>query len=84
MKVKVTIHQHLIKKLFQKSSRTFFSSLFKSLLIKLLNAPNKYNLESILQYYLKFIIAKPNLVPRALPSYSKKMPWDKLVQNLST
>ena len=35
-----------------------FSNLAKSLLIKLPNAPNKYNLESVFQY-LKFIIEKP-------------------------
>ena len=65
----------MLKKLYQKSSGIYFSSLVKSLLTKLLNAPNKYNLESVLQYYLKLIIAKSNLVPRALSSYSENIRW---------
>ena len=36
-----------------------FSNLAVSLSIKLPNAPNKYKLESIFQYYSKFIIEKP-------------------------
>ena len=39
--------------------KDFFSHLAESLLIKLSNAPNKYNIESVFQYYSKFIIEKP-------------------------
>ena len=39
--------------------KEFFSNLAESLLIKLPNAPNKYNIESVSQYYSKFIIEKP-------------------------
>ena len=39
--------------------KDFFSNLTKSLLIKLPNAPNEYTLESVFQYYSKFIIEKP-------------------------
>ena len=63
------------KKVYQKSPRIYFSGSVKSLLTKLLNAPNKYNLESVLQYHLKFIIAKSNLVPTALSSYSENIRW---------
>ena len=35
------------------------SNLGESLLIRLPNAPNKYNLESVFQYYFKFITGKP-------------------------
>ena len=34
-----------------------FSSLAESLLIKLLNPPDKYNLESVINYYSSFTIA---------------------------
>ena len=47
------------KKTLAKIFKDFFSNLAESLLIKLLNAPNKYNIESVFQYYLKFIIKKP-------------------------
>ena len=36
----------------------FFSNLAESLLIKLPNAPNKYDIESVFQYYSKFISEK--------------------------
>ena len=39
--------------------KDFFSNLADSLLIKLPNAPNKYDIESVFQYYSKFIIEKP-------------------------
>ena len=39
--------------------KDLFSNLAESLLIKLPNAPNKYNMESIFQYYSKFITEKP-------------------------
>ena len=37
--------------------KKFFSSLAKPLLIKLPNPPDKYNLESVMNYYSNFIIA---------------------------
>ena len=37
--------------------KKFFSSLAESLLIKLPNPPDKYNLESVMNYYSNFIIA---------------------------
>ena len=37
----------------------FFTNLVESLLIKLSNAPNKYNIESVFQYYSKLITEKP-------------------------
>ena len=39
--------------------KDFFSNLATSLLIKLLNAPYKYKVESVFQQYLKFITEKP-------------------------
>ena len=39
--------------------KDFFSNLVESLLIKLPNAPNKYDIESVFQYYSKFISEKP-------------------------
>ena len=39
--------------------KDFFSNLAEPLLIKLTNAPNKYNIEPVFQYYSKFIIEKP-------------------------
>ena len=39
--------------------KDFFSNLAESLLIKLPNAPNRYDIESVFQYYSKFIIEKP-------------------------
>ena len=47
------------KKAIAKILKGFFSNLAESLLIKLPNAPNKYNIQSVFQYYLKFIIEKP-------------------------
>ena len=47
------------KKTIVKIFKDFFSNLTKSFLIKLLNAPNKYNVKSVFQYYTKFIIEKP-------------------------
>ena len=47
------------KKTIAKIFKDFFSNLAESLLIKLPNAPNKYNIESVFQYYSKFIIEKP-------------------------
>ena len=38
--------------------KDFFSNSAESLLIKLPNALNKYNIESVSQYYSKFIIEK--------------------------
>ena len=38
--------------------KDFFSNLSESFLIKLPNAPNKYKIDSVLQYYSKFLIAK--------------------------
>ena len=37
--------------------KTFFSSLAKSLLIKLPNPPDTYNLEFVINYYSSFTIA---------------------------
>ena len=42
-----------------KMFKDFFSNLAESLFIKLPNAPNKYNIESVFQRYSKFIIEKP-------------------------
>ena len=39
-----------------KISKNFFSDLVESLLIKLLNPPDKYNLKSVIQYYSSFAI----------------------------
>ena len=39
--------------------KDFFSNLATSLLIKLLHAPYKYNVESVFQQYLKFVTEKP-------------------------
>ena len=36
--------------------KNFFSSLAESLLIKLRNPPDKYNLESVINYYSSFTI----------------------------
>ena len=47
------------KKDIAKVFKDFFSNLAESLLIKLPNAPNKYNIESLFQYYSKFVIEKP-------------------------
>ena len=47
------------KKTIAKIFKDFFSNLAESLLIKLPNAPNKYNIESVSQYYSKFIIEEP-------------------------
>ena len=51
----LTFDKRTIAKIF----KDFFSNLAESLLIKLPNAPNKYNIESVFQYYSKFIIEKP-------------------------
>ena len=42
-----------------KTFKDFFSTLAESLLIKLPNAPNEYDIESGFQYYSKFTIEKP-------------------------
>ena len=44
------------KKAIAKIFRDFLSNLAEYFLIKLPNTPNKYNLESVFQYYSKFII----------------------------
>ena len=49
----------MIKKTISKNFKDFSSNLAASLLIRLFNAPNKYNLESALQYYSECIIEKP-------------------------
>ena len=46
------------KKTIAKILKDFFSNLAESFLIKLPNASNKYNIESVSQYYSKFIIEK--------------------------
>ena len=51
----LSFNEKVIAKIF----KDFFSNLAESLLIKLPNAPNKYNIESVFQYYSKFIIEKP-------------------------
>ena len=51
----VTFDKLAVAKIF----KVIFSNLAESLLIKLPNAPNKYNIESVFQYYSKFIIEKP-------------------------
>ena len=40
-----------------KSLKNFFSNLVKSLLIKLPNPPDKYNLQSVIRYYSSFTIS---------------------------
>ena len=40
----------------KKTFKDFFSNLAESLSIKLPNAPNKYNIESVFPYYSEFII----------------------------
>ena len=47
------------KKTIAKIVKDFFSNLAESLLIKLPNAPKKYNFESVFQYYLQLITEKP-------------------------
>ena len=47
------------KKTIAKIFKDFFSHLVKSILSKLPNVPNKYNIEPVFKYYLKFIIEKP-------------------------
>ena len=47
------------KKAIAKMFKDFFQNLAESLLIKLPNTPNKYNTESVFQYYSKFILEKP-------------------------
>ena len=51
----LTFDRKTIAKIF----KDFFSNLGESLLIKLPNTPNKYSIESIFQYYSKFVIEKP-------------------------
>ena len=51
----LTFDKNTIAKIF----KDFFSNLAESLLIKLCNPPNKYIIESVFQYYSKFIIEKP-------------------------
>ena len=58
MQLKVTILT-FDKKTILNIFKDFFSDLAKSLLIRLLHAPNEYNLESIFQNYSKSIIVKP-------------------------
>ena len=50
----LTFDKKTIAKIFK-----FVSNLAESLLIKLANAPNKYNIGSVCQCYSKFIIEKP-------------------------
>ena len=47
------------KKAVAKTFEDFFSNLAGSLAVKVPNAPNKYNLESVFQYYSTSIIEKP-------------------------
>ena len=47
------------KKTIAKIFKDFLSNSAESLLIKLPIAPDKYNIESVFQYYSKFIIEKP-------------------------
>ena len=47
------------RKTVAKMFKDFFSNLAESLLIKLPEAPNKYNIESLFQYCSKIIIEKP-------------------------
>ena len=47
------------KKTIAKTFKDFFSNLAESLLIKLPNAPNEYEIECGVQYYSKFTIEKP-------------------------
>ena len=54
----LTFEKKTIAKIFKNCS----SNLAESLLIKVPNVRNKYNLESVFQYYLKFIIEKPSIV----------------------
>ena len=49
------------KKIKAKFFKDFLTNLAETFLIKLPNAPNKYNLESVLQYYSQFITEKPIL-----------------------
>ena len=51
----LTVNKKTIANIFKE----FFSNLAESLLIKLPNAPHKYNLGPVFQYYAKFIIEKP-------------------------
>ena len=51
----LTVDKKTIANIFKE----FFSNLAESLLIKLPNAPHKYNLGPVFQYYAKFIIEKP-------------------------
>ena len=51
------IHKRILLK--RKDLQDFFSDLAESLLIKLPDALKKYNMESVFQYYSKFIIEKP-------------------------
>ena len=51
----LTFDKRTIAKMF----KDFFSNLAESLLIKLPNAPNKYEIESVFQCYSKFMIEKP-------------------------
>ena len=52
----LTVNQ---KKTISNIFKDFLPNLADSLLIKLPNAPNKYNLQSVFQYYSKYIIEKP-------------------------
>ena len=52
----LTVNQ---KKTIANIFKDFLPNLADSLLIKLPNAPNKYNLQSVFQYYSKYIIEKP-------------------------
>ena len=47
------------KKTIAKIFKDFFPNLAESLLIKLPNSPNKYNIKFVFQCYSKFIIEKP-------------------------
>ena len=47
------------KKIKAKFFKDFLTNLAETFLIKLPNAPNNYNLESVLQYYSQFITEKP-------------------------
>ena len=49
----LTYDTHSISKVF----KIFFSNLAKSLLIKLPNSPDKYNLQSVIRYYSSFMIS---------------------------
>ena len=67
----------MIQKTIAKIFEDFFPNVTKSLLIKLPNAPNKHSIESVFQYYSKFIIKKPFHL-----SYTSEEEVFKIMQNI--